>query len=396
MSKPITLALIGLLMMHAASAEERSVSHSVWSIAQDRVTLRYVLPVTEARQLVPGALLPATEQVAGEVLGGVGVMASGSACTAIDQGYDIGRINTLSVGAELYGFEVIFQCPSAVDFVLKNGVFFNRRPGHIDFARIELNGLATQQLFSAERQLLKIPSTGAVPASSAVAYLRLGISHIMHSLDGLCFLAGLLMLARTRKSLMSVIFGLLLGYFLSWLACAGGYSIPDLPAAASMIGFLVVCIAAQAVALELRRTRLVAGVFAAALCLIGVCVGLARGVEFLWLPVGLGVFAACFLPVAEHRLPVLLPALFGFLDGQVLPGDYARLQLWRQVPLFKLWAFNSGAMLADVAVILLALVALQWLGKQKFMLSGPLIKDMAATGLAGMGTFWMLFALRAM
>ena len=156
-----------------------------------------------------------------------------------------------------------------------------------------MNGVATRQLFTAEHQQLKITANKATPAS-AVSYVRLGARHIAHSLDRLCFLIGLLTLSLSRKSLIGVICGLLLGYSLSWLACAAGYSIPDTAAAASVIGFLVSCIAAQLVALQLRRPSLVAGVFGAALCLIGIGMGLARGVDLLWLPVGLGIFAALF------------------------------------------------------------------------------------------------------
>ena len=118
------LVLLGLLAMHPASAEQRSISHSVWSIAQDRVTLKYVMPVVESTQLAHGALLPSAEQAASEVLARVAVRASGSACIAIDQGYDIGRINTLAVGAGLYGFEIIFQCPERRGFyALQRRVF---------------------------------------------------------------------------------------------------------------------------------------------------------------------------------------------------------------------------------------------------------------------------------
>ena len=100
--------------------------------------------------------------------------------------------------------------------------------------------------------------------------------------------------------------------------------------------------------------------------------------------------------MADQRLSLLLPALFGFLDGQVLPGDYARLQLWNQIPLFDLWVFNAGSMLGAVAVILLAYGALVWLRKQKYTPSAAIVKDIAAAGLAGMGGFWMLLSLCAM
>ena len=392
------LVLLGYVgAIQPAMAENRSASQSVWVIAQDRVTLRIVLPAEEARQLRPRGLPPpSTEQVASYVLDRVSVSASGTRCPAIDQGYDIGRIDILSVGAGLYGFEIIFQCPSSQDLILRNAVLFERVPQHVDFARIEQNGAVVAQLFTSGRQDLHIPAAGAA-AVPAGGYVRLGISHIRNSLDRVCFLAGLLILVRNRRDFLRISGGLLLGYFASTIVSASGYAIPNMPAAEAGLGFLVALIAAQSIAWEARRRGVVAGAVGAVMMLVGVATLLLRAGQIAWLPFGLGLFAASLLRIGELRwLPiVVLPAIFGFLDGLVLPGDYAKLQLWHQLSFARLMAFNAGALLAGAALVGSLFAAALLFRRLKLSLPRAAMQDLAATALAGLGAFWMLSAVLA-
>jgi hypothetical protein len=388
-------ALIGLLgTAQLAVAENRSVSRSIWVVAQDRVTLRLLLPIAEARQLTPKNLPPpSTEQVASYILGRVSVSAAGSACPAIDQGYDIGRIDTLSIGAGLYGFEIIFHCPSSRDLLLRNAVLFERAPQHVDFARIEQNGAVAAQLFTQEKQELLI-SAGAAPAGVG-EYIRLGISHIGHSLERICFFGGLLVLVRGRRDFIGIAAGLLLGYGACAAICAGGRAIPNSAAVESSVGFLVAFIAAQAIAWETHRPRMVGATVGGAMLLIGVATLLIRGGQIAWLPFGLGLFAASLVCLAEYRwLPIVaLPASFGFLDGLVLPGDYARLQLWQETSFLRLMAFNAGAMLAAALFVGLFFGTLLLLRKGRFALPRAAVQDLTAAILACLGAFWMLSAV---
>jgi hypothetical protein len=97
------------------------------------------------------------------------------------------------------------------------------------------------------------------------------------------------------------------------------------------------------------------------------------------------------LSTAGRRgLPIVaLPAVFGFLDGLVLPGDFAGLELSHQVPFLGLFAFNTGALLGDVLLLAAGLSAALLVRKQNIAAPGAMVKDLAATALAGVGTFWM-------
>jgi hypothetical protein len=384
--------LIGLaIAIRPAMAEDRSVSHSDWLIANDRVTLRFVLPVIEARRLTSRGLPPPSpEKVASYILDHVSVTASGSPCPAVDQGYDIGRIDSLSVGSGLYGFEIIFQCPGPLDLVLRNAVLFERAPQHIDFARIEQNGAVVSELFTQGREQFRILSGGARRAGIG-EYIGLGARHILHSLDRLCFLAGLLVLLRSRRDLLGIVIGLSLGYATALAISAGSFAIPNMPAVESALGFLVACLAAQVIAWEARQPRVVAGVVGGAMLLIGLTALLLRG-RIGWLAVGLGIFAAALLSTADRRwLPIVaLPATFGFLDGLVLRGDFARLQLPHQISFLELFAFNTGALLGDAFLIGACAGAALLVRKKNLLPPGAVVTDLAATALAGVGTFWML------
>jgi len=95
-------------------------------------------------------------------------------------------------------------------------------------------------------------------------------------------------------------------------------------------------------------------------------------------------------------LPILiLPVSSGLLDGLVLPGDYERVQQWGEISLRNLAAFDGGALLSD-ALLLAALAALAALvapaGAAGHKLA-PVAHDLAASALAGLGSFWLLSRL---
>jgi HupE / UreJ protein len=394
----LLLALLGPVgLVHTAIAESRSVSHSDWLIVQDRVTLRFLLPVAETRGLVARGLPPlSVEQVAAYILDRVSVSAAGSVCPAIDQGYDIGRIDPLSVGTGLYGFEIIFKCPRGGDLVLRNAVLFDRFPRHVNFARIEANGRTLDQLFTAGRERLEVPETGFAAPVGAGEYSRLGASHVLHNLDRLFFLMGAALLARGRREYLSAATAMCLGYAVSVTACASGFVVAHPEWVDAAVGLLIALLGAQIVAREGRRPRRVAAVVGAALLLIGVYALIARGAQAAMLPFGFGIFASCILLMnPEHRRFGLaaLTASFGFLDGLVLPGDYARLQLWRELVASKLIAFDAGAVLTNGLLIAIVSLIFGLLQRTRLPVPQTFAKDLTATLLAGTGVFWMLSRL---
>ena len=111
--RPLTWITLCWLALAAggALAQERSVSYSTWIIAGNMVTLRYLLPVTVAQRLM-GVEVPVltTEKLEEYLLQHQTVASVSGDCPAIDQGFDLGRVDPLAVGPDLYGFEIFYRC----------------------------------------------------------------------------------------------------------------------------------------------------------------------------------------------------------------------------------------------------------------------------------------------
>jgi hypothetical protein len=420
----------------ADPAPRRSVSYSTWLLEDDVVTARVVLPAAEAASLVGKAMpLLSTENLAKYVLKSVSVTAGGSSCQATDQGYDIGKVDALSLGSGLYGFEIIFRCSLRGALSLNNAVLFAEEPQHIGFARIERDGVHTGELFTAAHHVLIIAREGELPAAGADRYLELGSRHAGRSAPWLCAMLGFFMLARARRQLVTVLASLATGYAAAILVTAGGL-LPDVALLDAGMGFVVACVAALLVAQALCHEHqantapavargasvLILGIVifgivqallhrpSAAVALIGfVIVGATLvGATLVGAPlVGAPLVGAAPARTAPARtwdsggsLPIaMLPALAGLIDGLVLPGDYERLGQWSDLSLRNLAAFDAGAWLIG-ALMLGALAALAHfiIGRAARFRIRPetfasLAGDIAASVFAGLGSFWLLSRL---
>jgi hypothetical protein len=401
MNYALLLGLLGLVAAaRPAQAESRSVSQSTWSVSGRDVQVRVILPTSEARYLVPaGWPRLSTEAVAKYVLNHVSVQADGGPCPAVDQGFDIGLIDPLSVADNLYGFEILFKCTASTGIVLHNALLFDVAPQHVDFARIESSsGSFVPQLFTAAYQRLRIPEHATVPAAGFGRYLRAGFLHISRSLDRICFLLGLLLIAHRGREKLCILGGLSLGYAAAVALALGGWVVARMNALEAWLGFMVALTAALILAQQLRRSRslamTVAGILLA-LAIAALCVG---NLQAALLLLGAGIFAAALLPIAvefsARPLLWLLPTtLFGFLDGFVLPADLAVLRLAPQERASGLLAFSTGAVLADALLIGAFLGAAGLLRRHELTAPRALAQELATGTLAALGSFWLMSRL---
>jgi hypothetical protein len=415
--------LIGLLFAcHAATAQtesapRRSVSYSTWLLEDDLVTARLVLPAAEAASLVGKAMpLLSSENLAKYVLKSVSVTAGGVPCEATDQGYDIGRIEALSLGLGLYGFEIIFRCPHAAALSLDNGLLFAEAPQHVDYARIERGGAHAGQLFTAAHHVLSIAREGELPAAGADRFLLLGAGHAWRSAEWLCAILGFFLLARTRRELGTVLVALAIGYAASLPLTSSGL-LPDVGLLGAGMGFVVACIAALLVAQALRRRQTAdrpvqavargACVLISGILIFSVAAAILHRPAAALLLVGFVIVGATLVAGVPARragggstLPIaLLPALAGLIDGLVLPGDYERLGQWSELSLRNLAAFDAGAWLT-VALMLAVFATMAKITFRRALKVGsraeefaPMAVDIAASVFAGFGSFWLLSRL---
>ncbi|HTT06855.1 MAG TPA: hypothetical protein VMF64_16365 [Steroidobacteraceae bacterium] len=403
-------------------ADLGSASYSSWSVERGRITARFLLPVADAQRVAGSDIEVLVQQRVGEyLLEHLAVRANNAPCEAIDQGYDIGRVDPLTVAAGLYGFEIFFQCgaPGVADatagplpasgsvtpagLVLEDHALFDRLPGQIDFARVQMaDGPAREELFTATHQQLAVSAGHSPPAAGWGRYLALGFARMLGRWDRLCFLLGALLLVHRMRDLRA--FGLALtgGYALALVATLPGDLVPRGELLGSAVGLLIALVAGLSMVRELARPRLaIIGAMGALLALAALSL-LGHATWPVLLLAGAALFAGGLLgarTTLERRgLEVaLLAALFGFLDGFVLPEALAPQQLSERALLPMAVGYDIGALLAALGVMVLLMLARGAVSRRARASHAPapwaLARDAATAMLAGLGVFWMLSRL---
>jgi hypothetical protein len=382
----------------SAFAQNSSVSYSTWSVSGNMVTLRFLLPVTEAQRLmgvdVPTLTISKLEDY---LLQHDTVQSAGGDCPAIDQGFDLGRVDPLAVGSDLYGFEIFYRCKDPRQLVLRNSALFGRAPSHINFARIQMRGQTVEQLFTARHQTMSLPDDAALPPAGLAAYLRLGFTHLIGSAADWCLLLAALLLVRHRRELGYVFLALSGGYVLAMAVSTTGWVLPRLPLLESFMGLLVALLGAAIAQREVENPRLIAMGWPGLLLLLAI-VAVFRAPWAIGALLGGAVLSAGFLVLSRELKdrPVIWPglvAVFAFLDGCALPAVLPPAQLPQWTQLRIMLGFDLGALLLDA--MLLGLVIGVWLllRARRFVMPRPLVNDVCAAALSGLGTFWLLSRL---
>jgi hypothetical protein len=397
------LAWIALSLLAAGAggvrAQERSVSYSTWIISGNMVTLRYLLPVTEAQRLM-GVEVPVltTNKLEDYLLQHQTVQSAAGDCPAIDQGFDLGRVDPLAVGPDLYGFEIFYRCRDPRQLVLHDTALFGRMPDHVDFARIQMRGQSIERLFTAQHQQLALPDDRAVPATGFGQYLRMGLLHFLTSVDRWIFLLGALLLVRRRQDVGYLIAAVAAGYLLSLLVAATGWVLPRMPRVEAFMGFLLALLAALITQRELHGGR-ISNIRWPALLLLGVLlVALVRAPGAAFVLLGAAALATGLLafPGRLAEPPIFWPglvALFTFLDGFVLPAVLGPAQ-WPQRAQVRLFiGFDLGAVLSAVLLLGLAIAAVHLFRRLRLVLPRTLVNDLCSASLYGLGAFWLLTRL---
>lgn len=398
------LALIGLCWLAVgagcAVAQERSVSYSTWIVADNMVTLRYLLPVTVAQRLMGVEVsVLTTDKLENYLLQHQTVGSAGGECPAIDQGFDLGRVDPIAVGPDLYGFEIFYRCKDPRQLRLRNTALFDVAPGHVDFARIRMNGRVVAQLFTAQHQELVLPETQAVAPTAFAAYVGLGLRHLLSSTDRWIFLLGALLLVRRRLDVGYLVAALAGGYLLSVLVVATGWVLPRMSRMEAFMGLVLALLGAALMQRELHGHPGTRRRWPAILLVLVLCIALVRAPAAAFALLGGAALSAGFLVLSgwfEGR-QILWPwlvAMFTFLDGFALPAVLGPAQLPQWTQTRMLLGFDLGATL--IAMLLIGLVSGAWLlvRGRAVIVSRAIVNDVCAAGLCGLGSFWLLTRLQ--
>jgi hypothetical protein len=404
LARGLAAALVAALGLLAGAAQgaplpagTANVSYSVWTVSGSSVLVKFLLPTPVAQSLTGGDVPVLTTRKLGDyVLQHLDVQAAGRNCPAVDQGYDLGKVDPLAVGADLYGFEILFRCPSASGLVLHDHVLFARAAGHVNFARIEKDGHAAEQLFTASRQTLSVPDGVAMPAAGISSYLGLGAMHIALSIDRLCLLLGSLLLIRRKEEAGYAFAALVVGYAASLLVVTPGWIVARPTLLEAFIGYMVALLAALIILRELRQPRI------SALGCPALLAALALGAVFTHAPwAALMLFGGALLAgslltaSAWLSAPIwLVPlAVLGFLDGFGLPSALAPLHLSPRSQLWMTAGFDAGAALIGAVVMGTALAVFVLVRQRITGAPRALLNEIAAACLGGLGTFWLVSRL---
>lgn len=394
------LALCWLLMgAGSALAANRSVSYSTWVVSGNLVTMRLVLPVSEARRLV-GVAVPVltTDRLKDYVLEHVTVSSAGGDCPAIDQGYDLGKVDPLAVGPDLYGFEVLFRCTDPRQMVLRDTVLFAIQSEHLNFARIRTHGRVVEQLFTAGRQQLALPDADAPPAAGFSTYLRIGLQHVLGSPDCWCMLLGALLLVRRWRDVGGITLALAAGYLVALGLLASGWVLPRLSAVEAFMGLLIGLLGAV-LALRDRPYRMVGIVgWAGLLALLALVAPFMRAAWAVPLLLGAACVFAGVMRVADQSAQVywwVLIGLFALLDAVGMAAVLPPAQLPQRSVLQVLLGFDGGAWLFESMILAASAGVLLLKRAQRMVGLRGLLDELAAASLSGLGTFWLVSRLWA-
>ena len=397
------LAVIGLWLLAGgaggALAQDRSVSYSTWTVSGNMVTLQFLLPVSEAQRLM-GVEVPVltTDKLEEYLLQHQTVQSAGGDCPAIDQGFDLGRVDPRAVGPDLYGFEIFYRCTDPRQLVLRNTALFGRMPDHINFARIQLHGRSVEHLFTAQHQELALPDERTLPPTGMGAYLRLGILHFLTSADRWIFILGALLLVRRRQEVAYLVLAVAAGYLVSLLVAATGWVLPRMPRVEAFMGLQLALLAALILQGELRSGSLSQRRWPGILLLVMLVIALVRAPSAAYavlggaaLCLGLLTFSRA-VPMPTIVWPALV-ALFTFLDGFALPAVLVPAQFAQRTQVWMSMGFDLGAALVAMVLIGLVIGAYRLLQARRLVVPRALLNDLCSASLYGLGSFWLLTRL---
>lgn len=380
----------------AGHAHTRSETHSAWQIVGPTVHLQFSIPDPEAKRLAAaGKDNPNNEELGRYLSSHVGATAAGKDC-ALRKGP---RSISSTPGYRRFEFE--FQCLQQDAIRVHSSAFFDVVATHTNFARIEdSSGHFAEQLITQDHQTIDASAGSQDPLQSAsfFQYIELGIMHIFTGVDHQSFLLGLVLLSRRLRDLVFVVTGFTLGHSLTLALAVTGIIRPHPEYIDALVGLTIALIGAENIAANTGRA------LPAALGMGGLLFALTLGRMLGWggLPplilLGAGLFAANYLMLSGRlrdaaRLRLLVTLVFGLIHGFGFASNLLEMRLPTQRLAELLVGFNLGVELAQLTLVASVMGAAAMLVRLRFTLPRPIVTDVMASFLIGLGLYW--FVLRS-
>jgi len=392
---PIALILgawICLAPAAPAQAHTRSESHSVWEINGPNIDLVMTVPELEVRRLSPSGPPPSDDLVKAYLTARVYPAAAGKRC-ALEP-----PVETLSATPGFRKYDFTFRC-GAGDIAITSGAFFDLVASHTNFAQIQnaATGEFTEQLITRDRQTVEVTGgeSGKLQSASFLDFIAMGIMHIFTGVDHMSFLLGLVLISRRLKDLMFVVTGFTIGHSLTLALAVTGVIRPHAEYIDALVALTIALIGAENIAVQTQKPVAVAAGLAvfllgmAALKLLGL-----GGLPSLLL-LGAALFACNYLMISGNlqdagRLRMVITLVFGLIHGFGFAADLLQMQIPTLRLAELLVGFNLGVEIGQLTLVLAATLLVVGLSKVELALPRPIVVDVSAAFLVGLGVFWFV------
>jgi hypothetical protein len=382
-----------------ALAHTRSQSFSSWRIREGRVEMTYSVTAREATRIPagPSGRFDLGSRLVEHLRPRIVVRSRGERCPtrtgprvlASQRGY-------LRVESE-------FNCPAQGSIEIEDSAFFGLAPSHVHFARVDAGSDRALEYLFTDHERTRTVSLGPEsdgqreqPVGTAfLAYVRLGVQHILVGFDHLAFLAALLILIGRLRDVVLIVTGFTIGHSITLSLAVLGIARPDVPVIEALIGFTIALVAAENIGATTNSNRAIGGIAAlalGALALLAAFSGIGPPAVTL---AGLALFSICYLWLTDTargalRLRPAVTVLFGLVHGFGFASVLMELGIPRGRLLAGLLGFNLGVEIGQLMMVT-ALYAFSVIALARIVrFDRRLAVDAASAGLCGLGLFWFV------
>jgi hypothetical protein len=308
-------------------------------------------------------------------------------------------VETLSATPGFRKLDFTFRCASANELKIHSGAFVDLVASHTNFAQVQnaQTGEFTEQLITLEHQTIEVVGGGGSRLKTAhfVEFIRMGTMHIFTGVDHMSFLLGLVLISRRVRDLVFVVTGFTIGHSVTLALAVTGVLRPHAEYIDALVALTIALIGAENIVVQTQKPAPVAGAVAAMMLLMAVLGWRGFGALPSLLLLGAGMFTANYLMISGNlqdagRLRMLITLVFGLIHGFGFAADLLELQLPAERLFELLLGFNLGVELGQLALVIGITLVVLVLRKYRLALPRPIVVDVAAAFLVGLGLFWFV------
>ena len=385
--------LLCMTLAAAGQAHVRSESHAVWEISGTAVDLVMTIPALEAQRLTASGAQPSDEMLIGYLSARIYPASNGERCALVPP------VTALSAQPGFRRIDFTFKCATARNLAIHSGAFFDLVHSHTNFAQIQNadTGEFVEQLITYERQSVQVTggALNKLEAAGFLDFVQMGVLHIFTGVDHMSFLLGLVLISRRVRDLVFVVTGFTIGHSLTLALAVTGVIRPHAEFIDAMVALTIALIGLENLAVQTHRP----GFFAAGLGILLAAMTAGKVLGYGELPamltLGAGLFLANYLLVSGHlrdagRLRLIITLVFGLIHG----FGFAASLLSEPLPASRLAellvGFNLGVEVGQLTLVVGLTLVVFALSKARWTLPRPIVVDVAASCLAGIGMFWLI------